>query len=321
MRLEGKKVQQELKQGMAWPLYWIYGSERLLMRELVDRLRKSVVRDNPWAEEKIDGGGISGTDVVAAAQSLPFGGGIRFLVVRDAHLIKDPDAISELFGARSKIDELPYVCVLMAKDLDARKKFSKLLVEKAAVVACEAIPEQQRETWIQYLAGTMGVSVNHLPLEPLVRTEPWSLEWVESELIKWSLAEGVEPGLGDQVVVGGSGSGVPSEQFIESFLERREHRASLRWAERLGKKPEEALPLLGLLAWNVLMLALLAAKSRSVRLPPFLEGKLMRALRVWKLEEILALQSALSSLDFALKQTPQEPLALWGVLISQFCRN
>ena len=321
MKLETKQIQQELKQGFAWPVYWIYGSERLLIRELVQRLRKSIVGENNWSEERLDGASVSAADVVASAQSIPFGGGIRFVTVREAHLIKEPEAISELFGDRAKFAELPYVCVLISKDLDARRKFSKQLIEKAAVVACEAIPEQQREVWLQYLCGTMGLAFEKIPREALLRSEPWSLEWVESELVKWALADSVEQGLGDEVVVGGKATSVSSEHFIEAFLEHRNLSRALIWAGRLAKKPEDALPLLGLLTWNVRMMALTAAKSRSVRLPPFVEAKLMRSLRVWSLEELLRLQSRLSSLDFAIKQTPQEPLALWGVLISEFCRN
>lgn len=321
MKLEAKQVQQELKQGQAWPVYWVYGPERLQVRELVALLRKTIVGENAWAEERLDGASLGGQDVVAAAQSIPFGGGLRFVVVRDAHLIREPDAMAELFGPRAKIEELSFVCVLVSKDLDARRKFSKQLIEKAAVVECAAIPEQQRETWIQYLAGTLGLKSRSLPLNTLVRAEPWSLEWVESELMKWALAEEVQAGLGEEVLVGGASSGMSSEQFIDAFLVRRNLRDALQAVETLGRKPEEALPLLGLLTWNVRMLALLAARSRAVKLPPFLQEKLMRALRVWSLEEIQALQSALSDLDFGFKQTPQEPMALWGVLISRFCPN
>ena len=77
----------------------------------------------------------------------------------------------------------------------------------------------------------------------------------------------------------------------------------------------------GLLAWNVRTLALLAANPRSVRLPPAAQDRLVRALRAWKIDELQALRAAISEMDFAFKQTPQEPLALWGVLISNFCRK
>ncbi len=321
MKLEAKQIRQELSQGVAWPVYWIYGPERLQIRELVALLRNTVVGENAWAEEKLDGASVVAQDVIAAAQSVPFGGGLRFLVVRDAHLIREPDALAELFGARAKREDLPFVCVLLSKDLDARRKFSKQLIEKAAVVECGNIPEQQRETWIHYLAGTLGLEARALPIDALVRAEPWSLEWVESELLKWALAEEVESGLGNQVLVGAAAPGMGSEKFIDAFLVRRSLPEALQAVETLGRKPEEALPLLGLLSWNVRMLALLVARSRAVKLPPFLQDKLMRALRVWNLEELQELQSALSTLDFGIKQTPQEPMALWGVLIQQFCRN
>ncbi|MBU6376733.1 MAG: hypothetical protein KGQ59_12095 [Bdellovibrionales bacterium] len=321
MKFETKQVQQELKQGYAWPVYWVYGAERLLIRELLSRLKKAIIGDNAWCEERLDGSITTAAEVVAAAQSIPFGGGTRFVMVRDAHLIKEPEQLTELFGDRAKLSELPYVCVFVAKDLDARRKFSKTLLEKAAVVPCEAIPEHQREVWLQYLCSTLGVPFDLTPRELLLRFEPWSLEWAESELLKWALANSVEPGLGDQVVVGGTDERVSSELFIESFLEHRSLSKTLSWVSRLAKRPEDSLPLLGLLSWNVRMMALAASKSRTLRLPPFVESKIVRSLRAWSLNEILDLQASLSSLDFALKQTPQEPLALWGVLVSDYCRK
>ncbi len=321
MKLNPGQMQQELKQQKFWPLYWIYGPERYLSRELVKSLRNQVVGGNSWAEERLDGAVTSASEVVAAAQSIPFGGGTRFLVVRDAHLIREPELFQELLGPRAALADLPFVCVFVAKDLDGRRKFSKVLVEQAAVVACDPIPELEREQWIHRLAVGLEIEPSGIPVEFFARSEPWSLEWVESELLKWKTAEEAEPGLGAEILVGGPAAGVSSDRFMEAFLEQRSLLGTLPWVEKLGRRPEDALPLLGLLTWNVRMLGLLAARSRSVRVAPFIEGKLRRALRSWTLEELKELQAELATLDHSIKQTPQEPLALWGVLVQRFCRK
>lgn len=321
MRLEPKQLQQELKQGQAWPVYWVHGEEAYRVREVSALLARTLVGDRSWCEDRIEGAQSSAQDVVASAQSIPLGGGTRIVWVREAHLIKEPDQMAELLGPRQAASDLPWCVIFLSKDLDGRRKFSKLLVEKAAVVGCEAVPEDQREAWVRHLAQARGIRPEALPLELLVRSEPWSLDWVQNEIAKWELSEQAQPGSGMEVMVGGAdGSLGAGDAFIHAFLERRSLTLALAHAETLAAKPELSLPLLGLLSWNVRMLGLLAARSRSVRIPPFVEGKLRRALGIWQQDEIQELQAALFDLDFAVKQTPQEPLALWGVLIHQFCR-
>lgn len=321
MKLDPKQLQQELKQGQAWPLYWVHGEEAYRVREVSQLLARTVVGDRAWCEDRLEGAHTSAQDVVASAQSIPLGGGTRVVWVRDAQMIKDPDKMSGLLGPRQALSELPWCVILLAKDLDGRRKFSKLLVDKAAVVACESVPEDQREAWVRHMAQSRGIRPEALPLDLLLRNEPWSLDWVQNEISKWEMSEQAQAGSGFEVVVGGNdGSLGTGDAFIHAFLEKRSLAAALVHAETLASKPEASLPLLGLLSWNVRMLALLASRSRSVRIPPFIEGKLRRVLQSWDSQEIHDLQTALFDLDFAVKQTPQEPVALWGVLIHQFCR-
>jgi len=322
MRIEPKQLQQELKQGLVWPVYWIYGEESYRVREVCSLLSRTLVGDQKWAEDRIEGSQARASDVLASFQSIPLGGGIRVVWVRDAQLIKEPEELAEMLGPRQPVQDVPAVCIFVAKDLDGRRKFSKLLVEKAAVIGCDAVPEEQRETWVKYLAQSRGIAPESLPMELLLYQDQWSLDWVQNELQKWELSESAALGSGSEVLVGGndstSGSG---EQFIAAFIERRDLAGALRHVETLAGKPEISLPLLGLLSWNVRMLGLLAARSRSVRIPPMVEGRLRRALSMWHPMEIQQLQAELFDLDFAVKQTPQEPLALWGVLVHRFCKK
>jgi DNA polymerase III delta subunit len=49
--------------------------------------------------------------------------------------------------------------VFWSKDLDARKKFSKRLVEHAAVVTCDEVLEVDRPRWIHYLAQRKSIDL------------------------------------------------------------------------------------------------------------------------------------------------------------------
>jgi DNA polymerase III delta subunit len=316
-KLEPKLVQRELDQGKLWPVYWLYGDERMKSRELVKRIRKQAIGDAPagllgMAEETIDGADAEPAAILDAAMSPSLGGGLRFLVIRDAHLIRGAEALAPLLGPAAARDSLASCCVFLSKGLDGRTKFSKLLLEGAAVVPCEDVAEGEREGWIGYLAKRKGLEVSPDWLATLVALDPWTLDIVDQELEKLSLAGG------DSAVLlgaGGAAGGAPA--FIDAFF-ARDLRAALERSESFADRPDEALPLLGLLAWNVRQLAVVCAGSGG-KLPPMLADRFRRWGRSWRLEEVAALQSRLEALDFGFKQTPLLPLGLWTELVLEFC--
>lgn len=325
-KLEPKVVQKELEQDQIWPVYWIYGSERMKLRELLKRIRKALFGEETaptsvfgLAEENIDGAGTEAISVVEAAQSPSLAGGARLIIVRDAHAMKNPEQIADLFGPKKSKKDLTSVCVFLSKDFDARKKISKLLSEKAAVVACEEIPETEREAWIQYLAKRRGVSLTAENVVQLTSLDPWSLDIIDQELEKITL----DPSGRGEVLLGGMAPGTGSDSFLDAFF-ARDLKQSLLIVENFAGHPDLALPLLGLFAWNVRHLGLILADegagTRVVKLSPYVADKLRAWSRKWSLEEVLELQDQLEKVDFGLKQTPLLPIGLWSDLVIKFCR-
>lgn len=333
-KLEPKAIQKELDQGQLWPVYWLYGQERMKARELLKRIRRAALgADEPGPgqsagsfgmpassglnEETLDATEIDASTVLDTAQSLAFGGGLRFIVVREAHALKNAEALEPLLSGRARADQLSSVCVFLSKDLDARKKISKILVEKTAVVPCEEVSEPDREAWIQYLARRRGLSVDAAAAVKLTALDPWSLDIVDLELEKLELSAG-EAGV-IQGAATGSGGG---DEFLAAFFNRDLKRAS-ECVETFAEKPDESLPLLGLFGWNLRQLALVIA-SRQRKLPPpklnpYVAERIQAWARLWRLSELVELQNRVEELDFSLKQTPLLPLGLWSSLVLRFC--
>ncbi len=319
--LEAKAVQKELEQGLVWPVYWIYGAERMKSRELLKRIRKKVLGEAAsegtasWNEEFLDGSEVNSAAVVDSAQSLTLGGGTRFLVIRDAHAIKDADGLEALLGPPGKLEEIPAVCVFLSKDLDRRRKVSKRLIEGAAVVACEDIREDERGPWVQYLAKRRGLALTEERQNYLRCLEPWSLDGIDQELEKWELAtmSGDVEGL-----LGQLGDSRGADDFLQAFFARQKG-VALDLAAHFADRPDESLPLLGLLAWNVRHLALAASDrekgTRALKLSPFMAERFNRWAKEWTLAEVTQLQAELAELDFSIKQTPRLPKGLWATLI------
>ncbi len=332
-KLEPKVIQKELESGQLWPVYWLYGQERMKSRELLKRIRKAVLGDEAsqgvtgmsFNEEVIDGTDSTGSAVLDAAQTLALGGGTRLVIIRDAHALKDSEALSPLLSPRATLESLASVCVFLSKDLDGRKKFSKLLTEKAAVVPCEEIPEEEREAWIQYLAKRRGMAISP-ELTARIRTlDPWTLDIVDLEIEKREIAQiGREGVAGPDEFFDENGAAPGPETFFEAFF-GKDLRSALEVTAGFAESPDESLPLLGLLSWNVRHLTLACADrekgSRTLKLSPFLAERFGRWSRNWKLEQVLHLQSRLAELDFSIKQTPKIPLGLWAQLVMEFCQS
>lgn len=326
-KLEPKTVQKQIEEGIVHPLYWLYGPEPMKARELLKRLRAKVLgaeagtSQAEWSFEVVDGSEASVSALVDSAQTPSMLGGTKLLVVRDAHALKNAEALAPLLGPPQKLGSEqapPAVVVCLSKDLDARKKFSKLLIEKAAVVACEDVKDFEREAWVGFLAKRRGRTLPAAESARLASLEPWSMDRVERELEKLELAgEGLE----SEAVQGGL---LPplSQRFIAAFLSKKKSQA-LALAGEVASDLDEALPLLGLLSWNVRQLALVrAAADRrpgapNAQVPAFLQAKMQEWKGLWSARELADLQRRLAQMDHAHKQRPLEPLGLWDVLVAK----
>ncbi len=310
-----KVIQAELDQGLLRPFYWIWGPELLKGRELLKRIRK-VAQTNEWGEENLDGSEVDGATICDSARSLGLGGGVRLVVVRDAHQIKGPEALTLLFGPAAPQSETSSVCVCFAKDFDARKKFSKLLADGAAVVSCDEVLEDQREAWVQYLAKRQGVQVSAQSLRRLTCMEPWTLDLIAQELDKLLVA-----GSESESVIRDTPGVWSSDEWVDHFFTKN-RAATLRQVAHLAESPDQALPLLGLLSWNAKQLAGFLADAEfgtgAFKTHPFQLNRLKQWSQFWKLMEVIELQRELFLLDLSLKQTPLMPLGLWTTLMNKF---
>lgn len=335
-KFEPKQIQKELEGGKVWPVYWIYGTEAMKSRELLKRIKTAVLGESgegasnalfasAFNEAILDGAEVSSADVLDAAQSLSLGGGARFVFVKQAHLLKDTEVLSALFGPAGPKTEVPSVTVFLSKDLDQRKKFSKQLVEKAAVIACEEVSDADREPWVLYLAKRKGMTLTEQAVARLRAMDPWSLDMVERELEKWELASmGVAEGEGaDEILLSGVSDEGVTERFVEHFF-LRDRKGALELVDRFADQPDLALPLLGLLSWNTRMLASVLKdqeqRTRETKLGGFLAERFSRYAREWKISEVANLQSKLCEVDFGTKQTSRPPLGLWADLTLSFGR-
>ena len=325
-KFEPKHVQKDLESRKLWPVYWIYGDEPMKARELLKRIRRALFETevvNPFSETQLEGQEVSTSQILDASQSISMLGGARLTVVKNAHLVREVDTLDVLLKPQSSSETVASVTVFFSKDLDQRKKFSKKLIEKAAVVACEAIHESDREAWVQYLAKKLQVELQVNELSFLSSLDPWSLDIIERELEKLRDSPLNESRAS---IIAGSVSHGNAEDFIESFFNKKLNQA-MSHVQSFADYPEEALPLLGLMTWNTRMLALFlknqetTKNTKELKLGSFLQEKFNRYSKIWNLSQILELQKNLAELDFSIKQTSRPSLGLWSQLVIRHCSH
>jgi DNA polymerase-3 subunit delta len=330
-KLEPKQIQKELEKGKVRPVYFIFGPERMKARELIKKIKTITLQGEPshdFNSERWDGSLSELDSILDSAQSISMSGSTKYIFIGNAEDLSNLDPLAEylrgLNGAEPvSPDALSSVMVFLSKGFDGRKKASKTISEVAAVVSCDAVEEQDREVWIDFLAKRRAVQLT--PSERLILRgiDPWSLDTVDQELQKLDLV-GQDESLRSEVLLNGV-SAYAQDDFIDAIF-TRDHKRALKLIHLFTENIETQLPFLGLLSWNLrqLKVYLLEQETRSPSLErrnPMLQNKLDRWKRFWSLKTIQALEHHLFEIDFSLKNTRLTGLGLWTELILLFQKS
>ncbi len=324
-KLEPKQIQKELEKGKVRPVYFIFGPERMKARELIKKIKTTTLQGEPshdFNSERWDGSLSEVDSILDSAQSISMSGGTKYVFIGNAEDLSNLDPLAEYLRGLPNAepvspDELSSVMVFLSKGFDGRKKASKAISEVAAVISCEAVEEQDREVWIEFLAKRRSVQLTASERLILRGIDPWSLDTVDQELQKLDLV-GQDEALRAEVLLNGV-SAYAQDDFIDAIFTRDRKRA-LKLIHLFTENIETQLPFLGLLSWNLrqLKVYLLEQETRSPSLErrnPMLQNKLDRWKRFWSSKSIQGLEHGLFEIDFSLKNTRLTGLGLWTELI------
>lgn len=313
-QIEIHSIEKDLKQNKIWPVYWCYGSESWKSRRLLDQLRQHIQRIKKIDVQVIEEDKSFKCDtlekqVLSVCENFLLGEMLPFLVIKDAHLIESLDFLKRICGLPLACENLQHLCVFLTKDWDARKKISKLLLERAAVVPCQDVEEGQRESWIRFLAQEKKIKLLPEVLGHFSCLEPWSLGMIERELEK------IEIGFPQEGVFTIQ---LKAQIFVESFM-MRDLKQALIHSRVFSETSDESFLVLGLLGWNIRYLLFLVT-GKGVSLSSYVLDKLKRWKNQWSVLELQSLQRALVEFDYQIKQLPLTPLGLWTDLVIRFCK-
>ncbi|ARK29302.1 DNA polymerase III subunit delta [Halalkalibacter krulwichiae] len=202
-------IKKEVKRGDVRPVYFMYGTQSFLMEDLLlDIIRQTVgSQDDPnvitysLQDVLLD-------TAVEEAETFPFFGGKKIVIVKEFSLVTaqkqdsklDHDVNRLLQYIASPAPESILILLTPFEKLDERKKLTKELKKRAAVVDCSPFDDKLLLQWLDAQAHAKGFTFSPGGKERLLeRLGPQLLQLV-SEMNKLALYVG-DGGVVDQEVV------------------------------------------------------------------------------------------------------------------------
>src|SRR5690348_14650075 len=97
-KLEAKQIQRELETGKVRPVYWLYGPEKMKVRELIRRIRRAMGLDEKsektWSLEILDAADVETAQVLDTCQNLSLDAKTKLVQVNHAELLKDVEVLT-----------------------------------------------------------------------------------------------------------------------------------------------------------------------------------------------------------------------------------
>ncbi len=230
-------------------VYLLIGDQDLLRELAARKLEKAVLGDepSPFGFERFDGESenADASRILIAANTMPLLGGRRLVLVKRASALLEGDPSLQAYL------EAPNPATVLVLDLekkpDARRKGTKELEKKVAIVACDAPQPWELEDWVGEEASARGLKLGRDEIRYLVTETGSDLRRLSNELEKLSLyASGDRLDLETVAEVLGRGRAQSVFNFIDAVA-RGDGGSALRQLGRLLEEGEAPLRVLALL--------------------------------------------------------------------------
>jgi DNA polymerase-3 subunit delta len=256
-----RDVMQELQKGVLHPVYLLYGTEALLIDDLVYRIQQQAlphgIDDFNYTRIHYDETPIQ--LAVQEAETIPFMSEHKVVHVQNCMVFTtgksprvdhEPDALQAYLENPASYTTL--ILTVNAEKLDERKKLTKTAQRKACVVQVTALKENECREWIMGEVRRQGVQITPDGAARLILSVGTNLRMLRSEIEKLALYAG-EGGTIDEAVVDALATRTMEQNifvFIDEVVRVRVDRA-MRMMYDLLKNKEEPIKLLFMITRQV----------------------------------------------------------------------
>jgi len=173
------------KQNSLQAVYLLLGNEDFLQKKSLEWIRQKVIHNPEYKDFNLDIFDASSTPVrklIESSETLPIFLEKRLVVCHNAHLFKETDI--RTLASYLKTPPSTSVIVLLAPELDKRKKTSKHILELCFVVKNSNPKQKELEKWVQYLAQCQNLQISDTATKRLIQWAGPSLSSIDNEIKK-----------------------------------------------------------------------------------------------------------------------------------------
>jgi DNA polymerase-3 subunit delta len=251
-------LRKQLRNGEIAPIYLLFGAETYLRDQAAKFITEFVLKDQPLREFNESVFSLASTDVqqaIAAAEQLPMISTRRVVRITEINKLQreaDEEALAR-YAARPAES---CVAILVADDLDKRKKLSKTLIEYCAAVEFAPLETGEITNWARKTLRDLHADIDEKALQHLLALVGNDVRTLTNELNKLATAALPEGRITFDLVE----ELVPNSRELSNFeltdyLLSKNNRRALQILKKILDDGAEPLMLLGLIASNYRRLA------------------------------------------------------------------
>lgn len=235
---------QQKQEAPLLPVYLVVGEDALKRDTVMKRLRArlSAMGDLSFNSDEFSGETASGSDIVAACNTVPFASPVRLVEVRGADKLKKADA-EELVSYLVSPNETT-VLALVAEKLAKNTRLYKAVAAqgKTAVIDCAPLKRYELPKTVRSMAVTHGVTLTEGAAVKLVDLVGEDTVHLNNELKKIALAHRGSDAVNEHEIVGmvSRTAEVKPWEFVDAFS-ARDVRTCLLYLGRMDSVSPHAL--------------------------------------------------------------------------------
>jgi len=292
-----KQLAQDIKSGTFKPVYLIYGEEAFLKKSYKNRMKEALVGDDTMNFHYFEGKGIDLKEVISLADTMPFFGERRLILMEDSGLFKSG-------GAESLVEYLPQMpdttCILFVEsEVDKRNRLYKKVKELGYAAEMVRQDVKQLSTWAGGILAREGKKITGRTMELFLSKTGDDMENIRMELeklISYTMGRDV---ITDQDVEEICTVRVTNKIFeMVAAIVNRKTRTAMDLYEDLLTLKEPPMRILFLIARQfnqILQVKELMAQgmdrgsiASKLKMQPFVVGKVMPQARAFSRDQILS---------------------------------
>jgi DNA polymerase-3 subunit delta len=175
---------RNIEKGIVSPIYLFYGDEGFLIDEAVKRIVSSIIEpsNRDFNLEILRGGETGGEEIVSKAQTLPFMGERRVVIVKGIDDLKASGAerLVEYCSNPSPTTAL----ILTGHKIDGRGKLYNAISKNGVVIQFKPLYEKDTAGWVMRFAKDSGYRIDNDARDYLLSLVGNSLQRLKNELEK-----------------------------------------------------------------------------------------------------------------------------------------